>query len=86
MDYSDIPVLYPFWFKKPGMAFHETYHGLTMAFLNENLESYLESQQGRVIRSLVVDNADDNERKSIRGNHGDILIHESTETGVKSSL
>jgi len=60
------------------MALHEDMHRLSMAFLNGTLSTYFQANEKRISKELVVDHPDDDRRKRIRANVGDIIIHDTT--------
>ncbi|KIM29538.1 hypothetical protein M408DRAFT_328785 [Serendipita vermifera MAFF 305830] len=79
MAFSDFTVFFK---KKVPMAVHEDMHQLTMAFVNGQIPSFFQKNKKRISTELVVDNPDDNKRKQMRANIGDIVIHETTERVV----
>ena len=75
MAFSDFPV---FFMKRVPMALHEDMHQLSLAFLNGTLQGYFQANEKRITRELIVDNPDDDKRKQMRAQVGDIVIHDTT--------
>lgn len=75
MAFSDFPV---FFTKRVPMALHEDMHQLSLGFLNGTLQGYFQANEKRITRELIVDNPDDNKRKQMRAQIGDIVIHDTT--------
>jgi hypothetical protein len=48
---------------------------LASAFLEGQLKECLDGNSSRLLKELHVDDPDDEKRKRIRGNAGDIVIH-----------
>lgn len=76
MAFSDFTVFNPF--SKAGVAMHDDMHGMSAAFIEEELQTFLGSIEGRTVNDFVVDDPDDNKKKRIRANPGDIIIHQSS--------
>jgi hypothetical protein len=73
MSFSDIPVFSPF--KKIPMALQEDMHQMSLAFVNGQLQPFLKLINNRVTNNLEVEFPDDNKRKRIVANTGDVIIH-----------
>ncbi len=71
--FSDFPLLFPGY--RPGRRYLEDAHMLTSAFLEGRLRECLDGNSSRLLKELHIDDPDDERRKRIRGNPGDIVVH-----------
>jgi hypothetical protein len=64
--------------KKIPMATHEDIHQLSLTFINGQLQPFLKSISKRVIKNLEVGFPDDQKRRRIVANAGDVILHYSS--------
>lgn len=74
MGFSDFTILAPF-YRGRGMSLQNDIHKISSAFLNGTLDECLESMKDKLVENYIVDDPDDNKKKKIRAQPGQIINH-----------